>query len=227
MKDDGARLTFAINGCKYNITDNLSGGYCIFDMHNPLISTIPKDVIMSHLQTLVEILSTVKVRYTSLFRKILEPSNNIRIVETTHYSYDITYGDFQMTLHNGVLTCPRGTDVTYILRQVNYVWSNIMTSRRSLSPKNNIVRRIADCNILVWVWQDKTIVCHAENVCGSIMLNCMINGEVYKQVFVSIDRERGTCDLFDSNLQLILEIPVDESILEYYAYDDDAFKGDV
>lgn len=226
MKDDGARLSYVIRGCSYKILDNTNGQYCIFNLGETPIVTMDKKLAIDHLETLTYLLNSVQRKSTGLFpvhRK--HRTGEIKITEISHYNYEIVIDDcITCTLTDKFFTAPKGIEIIDILRNVNYVWSSLLQLKVTLNPSRNIVRRIADVGVLVWVYRGQSIVCYENNICGSIMLNCMVNGEHYKQIYVSLNKEENLCELFDSNLQLICELPIDESILAYYSYDADAFS---
>ena len=226
MKVDGARLSYVIRGCSYKIVDNTNGQYCIFNLGETPIVTMDKKLAIDHLETLTYLLNSVQRKSTGLFhvhRK--HRTGEIKITEISHYNYEIVIDDcITCTLTDKFFTAPKGIEIIDILRNVNYVWSSLLQLKVTLNPARNIVRRIADVGVLVWVYRGQSIVCYENNICGSIMLNCMVNGEHYKQIYVSLNKEENLCELFDSNLQLICELPIDESILAYYSYDADAFS---
>ena len=54
------------------------------------------------------------------------------------------------------------------------------------------------------------------------MLSALFDGKYYSQLFVSVNLDQNVCRLFDSDLRLVVELPVDQSILTYYPNDTDA-----
>ena len=224
MKDDGARLSIQISGPRFNIIDGVSGKYMLCRDNGTIIATLSKACVEQHIQNLNEALNSKSVkRIHKFFRPAsVKGDTDIVIQEVKHETYRITHNGYSAEIKNGIVVCDKGFDNVMVLRGLNYIWSKLVTMQASLAPTRDIVRRIADVGVLVWVWGGHSIVCYEKNIAGSIMLSALFDGKYYSQLFVSVNLDQNVCRLFDSDLRLVVELPVDQSILTYYPNDTDA-----
>lgn len=223
MMDDGARLSIQISGPRFNIIDGVTGKYMLCRDNGTIIATLGKACVEQHIKNLNEALNSKSVKTRRRFFKPVSVKGDTDIViqEIKHETYRIIHNGYSAEIRNGVLICDRNFDTVMILRGLNYIWSKLVTMQTSLTPTRDIVRRIADVGVLVWVWGGHSLVCYEKNIAGSIMLNALFDGTCFTELFVSVNLDQNVCRLFDSNLSLVIELPVDQSILTYYPNDTD------
>lgn len=225
MKDDGYRLSFSIKGDGFCITDNLSGKTVIYNKERMVSSDIEQEVVITHICNAQEALMSYLVRRPKFFEKVSGQACNdgiTLITEEEHYKWSVSCGQYKGVLHNNILMCDRKFDKMRVLNSINYVYATILGSKPPLNPRKDIVRRIADAGLLVWVYKKDSVAVCEKNVKGSVMSNCIINGDFYPLVIVSSSIELKEVTLFTPELKSILTLPLDNSILAYYPPDEDA-----
>ena len=224
MKDDGSRLSFSIGHSGFSINDNLTGKTIIKVNGNYIAYTLDKDIVLNHIHNLQEALMTYRDRRT-LFNNSSPLSNDSTLIirENAHYDWTISLRGKNAQLSGNTFVHSKGFDKNAVLRKINKVYAELVTKGKNLNPKRDIVRRIADAGLLVWVYDGHSIVVFEKDVSGNYMTNCMIDGAYFRVVIVSTSRENGMTTLFTTNLDELLSIPTDDSILAFYPPDEDAF----
>lgn len=227
MKEDGARLSLSIKKGNFHITDNLTGKVIINSDGNFTAFTLDKDIVITHIQNLQEALfSYVESPLYFPTKKIPVLSNDTTVVirENKHFNWTISHNGKSASLADNTYTYVRGFDKNAVLSAINKVYAALLTAGVSLNPKRDIVRRIADVGVLVWVYNGHSIVAYENNIDGIIMKDCLIDGVFYPIAVVSSSREEDVVRLFDNNMQEIITYPLDASVLEYFTPDEDMFN---
>lgn len=218
MMDDGQRLSYSIRGTSVTVTNNLNGTMLVKSatQKNPIF-TLDKSVLYNHVNTIQQIVMKNKFR-TFGYKPFTKASNDqaVSIIETDHFCYRLIVDGKCAELTEVSFKGQRGFDVTKLIDSLSYVYSVAANSDPALQPKRDIVRRIADVGILVWVYEGHTLVCKDTNINGCTLLNCLVDNDVYKLVYVSVNTEADRCYVFDINLNEIFSAPIDNSILAYF-----------
>lgn len=226
MVDDGNRLSYSIRGVNVTITSNLDGKTLIktASQVKPVV-TLDRNVVYKHINTLQQLIMQSKLK-TFMYKPFADGTaeNGIRIVECDHYSYRFIVDGKCAELTEFSFKGQRGFDVQKLLNGLGYVYSILATSDTTLQPTRDIVRRIADVDILVWVYEGHTLVCKVNNINGCTLLNCLVDNDVYRLVYVSVNTKDNRCYIFDSNLNLIFDAPIDKSILTYFHNDTEGIE---
>lgn len=218
MKDDGARLSITCSANRFTITDNLTSKTIIYVDGQFIQFTLDKEVVCTHLNNLQQSLTTANKKHFGYKPFVKHTSiEGITIMERDHYEYRLIALGKCADLNETTLHCQRGFDVYTALRFINMMYSTIIQSNRMLNPTYDIVRRIVDVGVLVWVHDGHSIVCYEANIEGLTMSNCLIDGQFYNIVVVSVNKDENRCTLFDTDLNIIIEYPLDNSILTYYS----------
>lgn len=217
MVDTGDRLSYSIKGKDFSINDNLSGGSIIYAGGSYTSFTIDRKIVLQHLQDLQDALNgyTKKVLW---FKKLKPISYNDSLVicEDKHCVWTLGLNGKGAVLDNGAFCYTRGFDVISVLRKINYVYSQVLCAKAALDPKRDIVRRISDVGLLVWVYKEHSIAVYERNVSGCCMTNCLVDGVYYKALLVGSSKELGLATLFTPDFEEVTEFPLDDSILAYY-----------
>lgn len=218
MVDDGSRLTFSIGQNAFNITDALTGKTVIFKDGYCTTFTIDREVVLQKIKTLQEALSTYTLKYASVLRKSTSLSYNDKLIirEDKHFQWTIGYNGKGATLCDNTFTRSHGFDTTLVLRRLSSVYTQILNYGLVRDPKHDIVRRVSDVGLLVWVYGGHSVAVYEKNVNGCCMANCLIDGNYYDIVLVGTSVESCEATLFTKNLNEIVTFPLDESILAYY-----------
>lgn len=216
MVDTGNRLSYSINGDSFHITDVVNGKSIVCSNGTFVAFSIDKDVILDHLKNLSEALSSYEKRRNAKKVVALSCSDNIIIREDKHFTWTIGYSGKGATYEDNSYICTRGFDPVYILRAVNHVYVQILNAAKVLNPKRDIVRRISDIGLLVWVYEGHSVVVFEKNVEGACMSNCLVDGNYYDVLLVGTSKSKQKATLFDTDLNTILSFPLDDSILTYY-----------
>lgn len=218
MKDDGYRLYLSLNDFNdYTINEMLTGNSIIHKGSNYISDSLDKKVVLQHIQNLQEALLSSRKRVSLRMMAKASYSTNLVIKEERHDFWKITFNNKAAELHDGKLKYQPHFDITGLLQAINRLYCSLLAKGISLHPKRDIVRRIADVGVLVWVHDGHSVVCYEKNIQGITMTNCLIDGVYYDYVIVSSSEEMGTVNMFDKELNKeILEWPLDDSILAYY-----------
>lgn len=226
MREDGHRLSFSFDNENFTITDNLSNDVVVCVKGDFKAFDIEKDVLITHLSNLSEVLSTVNYKKRLGNRNSLNKYSGhkgILIMERDHFTWDIVQNSKQCFVIEGQGTMIRGFKPVIVLRAVNKALSLVMQRDIMLKPSKDIVRRISDVGVLVWAYNKHSIVCYEKNILGSTMLKCLVDGVYYHMVYVSVSREESRVTLFNQNLRELITYPLDDSILVFYSPDEEAF----
>lgn len=223
MVEDGFRLSYSVTKANTNIIDMLTGNTLSLVNNVIVTGTLDKDIVVNHLKNLTEAAMRATRRYGLINRHGDSSKNMLIIREDKHNEWTVSFDGSGCTIVNGVITTYRGFDYTAFLREVNRLYANIVNQTVPLNPKKNIVRRIADVGLLVWVYDGHSVVCYEDNVMGNYMLNCLIDGFHYDSVIVSTSRQNDITYILNNKLEEIIHFPLDESIESYYPCDDEAF----
>lgn len=219
LKDDNRRLSVSIGDVAFSVVDTLSGEQYVFDGKNVTDNSLDVEIIKDHLQSLQELLSLARANYFGHKPLGAAGTDKITVQEVEHFTYKITCNRRRALLHDDILDCGLGFNQLLVLNKINYVYSVLLRSNTILCPQTDIVRRVVDARLLVWVHNGNTAVCFEENCIGQSMIHCLINGTYYEQVPLSVDEEKGIVSMFDGNFNFIAEFPVDKSVLVYFQDD--------
>jgi ribosome-binding factor A len=224
MIDDGYRLSFSISDDGFSIVDNISGNGIICTRGYFTLATLDRSVALQHIKNLQEaLLSSTKKRLNFKGTPIISFDKTVLIRENAHYDWTIGYDRTGASLKDNVIHPTLTFDKGVILSSINRVYAEILTKSYDLSPKRDIVRRIADAGLLVWVYKGHSVVVFEKDVSGNCMANCMIDGVYFMVVVVSVSKEMQLATLYTTSLEELLSVPLDDSILAFYDYDENAF----
>lgn len=226
MVEDGVRLTLSLGKDTFHITDTLTGKTIIFKDGNCSAFTLDKDEVLEKLMTLQEALNTYTVRSPSPFQRmpVLGYGDKLIIREDSHFSWTIGFGGRAAQLHDHTYVHSRSFDEDLVLRRLNSVYSQIMNMEIARNPKLDIVRRISDVGLLVWVYGGHSVAVYECNVDGCCMSNCLIDGTYYETVLVGTSMSNKEATLFTQDLDTIVTFPLDNSILAYYPDGDQIYS---
>lgn len=216
MVDTGKRFTYSLDKENFRITDNLSGETIIFENGMYLSSSIDRDDVLNHLRALVDALTIYRRRRKIHRAPSLCNSTTVIISEISHFKWSISTMGCNAIFDNGLYTCNKRFDITYVLRRVNHVIAQLLCAKVSLNPKRDIVRRIVDVGLLVWVYSGHSVVVYEDNVSGVCMNHCLIDGKYYRSILVGTSKRLNSVTLFTTNLEEVMSFPVDNSVLTYY-----------
>lgn len=226
MVDNGLRLSMRITNNDFSITDALTGASTMFSYVGDtfIIKQLKDKDIASVIDTLIEAINSAneKVKWFT-GKPDLSGGAYVQVISTGHYDWNITYCGLTAELKNGVLYRPRNFDTSLVCRLLFSVYQILMRDSVVLSPKTDIVRRIPDVGLLVWVHNGHSVVCYEKAVQGSCMVSCFIDGNYFRLVFVSPSYETNTVTLLTPNLSEIITFPLDKSVTFFYQCDEDAF----
>lgn len=226
MIDKGHRLSFSIIGNNYSVTDNNTGNAVIYNNDRFIVREIPDDILIPFCENLEHLLCKYKENASWLRKSYLDNSNkdSVIIIEESHYVYNmLAFGKSARLTEIGFQkNLLFKTD--RVLSLINRFHTLLISDSSLLKPMFDIVRRIPDVGVLVWVYDGHTVICYESNIMGSIMLDCLIDKTFYRLVYVSSNEDSNECNIFDGNLKLIVTFPCDSSILTYYPNDNDSFK---
>lgn len=225
MIEDGNRLSISISKDGFSILSNLNGK-AIINVHGNYTSfTLDKESVLLHIKNLQEALMTYKQKRFIIDTNdyLVNHSNMLIVRENAHYDWSLSLDGKGMNLKDDTCCCMKGFNKDRALRMLNKVYADILAKDTVLNPKRDIVRRVIDAGLLVWVHGGDSIVVYEKNVSGNYMINCMINGIFFPVVIVSTCKETSSTTLFNSKLEEIITFPLDESIKAFYPCDDEAF----
>ena len=220
MLDDGNRLSYSIRGKNVTVTNNLDGSMLVKTQSQaqPIV-TLDRKVLYNHIQTIQEIILRNKFKSFGYrpFKKDAE--DGVQVIECDHFCYRFIVDGKCAEATELSFRGQRGFNADKLMNALNYSYSVAVTSDPALQPKRDIVRRIADVDLLVWVHDGHTLVCKADNINECTLINCLVDNDVYRLVYVSINTDDDRCYVFDSNLNEIFSAPIDASILAYFHND--------
>lgn len=218
MIEDGSRLTLSLGSDSFFITDTLTGKSIIFKEGHCSAFTLDKDVILNKISTLLEALNTYTVKSVLPFQKlpVIGYADKLIIREDSHFSWTIGVGGKAAQLHDHTYYKGHGFDEDLVLRRLNSIYSQILNLDIARDPKRDIVRRISDVGLLVWVYGKHSVAVYEKNVSGCCMANCLIDGTYYEAVLVGTSVSNKRAVLLTPNLEEIVTFPLDNSILAYY-----------
>lgn len=217
MQDTGERYSITIVKNGISIVENLSGKQAVYQGKGFLSFDIDSDSILSKLKSIQEAMLTYKKRkLPQIFKKPAEGVDKITIVEKGHYHWEIEVGKYKATIKDNKILAHAGFKQDFFLKQLNHVIAAIYNYKRPRKPRYDIVRRIADAGILVWVNGNDSLVVYERDVDGCTMADCLVNGDYYNILIVGASIEKGVATLANMDLEIIAEFPLDESVLEYY-----------
>lgn len=224
MIEDGSRLSFSISDSTFSITDNLTGKIVQYNGKAFIAFTMNKDVVLNHLKNLQEALMSCTKR-TALFSKIstLSVNDTVVIREDDHFEWTLGYGSKGAHIENNVMMTNLGFEDNVVLSRINKTYAIIISADKILTPKVDIVRRVADAGLLVWVSSGHSIVCYESSVSGATMTDCLVDGKYYPLALVSVSDEDNTCTLFTADLTEIITYPLDDSIKFFYKSNEHVF----
>jgi len=223
MIEDGVRLSYSIFNENANVVNMLSGETLIVVGNNIVSAKLDTGVVVQHIRNLTELLLTSKYKKSLRKKHGFTSDDNLTVREENHNEYTISYQGCGCTVKDNIVTCYRGFDFDGCVRVINGLLSKLIQLTMPLEPKRDIVRRIADVGVLVWVYNGHSVVTYERNVMGNYMFNCLIDGKHYPSVVVSTSRAENSTCILDSKLELVLEFPLDKSIESYYPCDDEVF----
>lgn len=223
MYDDGNRLSFSIDDKNFVITDTLKNKVAIYHGGGFTVFEIDKNVVLGHLKSLQEALVSYSQKRMFKRERSLSSSNKLVIREDSHFHWTLGLRGKAAMLYDNVYVMAKGFDKDTVLQRINRVYAAVVSMNVCLSPKHDIVRRISDAGLLVWVHDGHSVVCYEKDVMGSTMSNCLIDGIYFKLVFVSVSDEENRCTLFNTQLGEIISYPLDDSIKLFYAVDESLF----
>lgn len=223
METTKHRLSYSINFTKITINDNLQPGVVLFENDQFSAFSIDKEVIIQELQNIVA--SIMRSKKQSMFRVANKPqaTNSLVINEESYFQWRMSLNGKGALLTHDTLKLEVGFDVDRALTFVNKALAEVIRSDQILTPRVDIVRRIPDAGLLVWVWQGHSIVCYEDSVIGSTMHGCLVDGTYYPIAVVSVSETNGECVLFTPDLQEIITYPLDASITHFYKADEHLF----
>lgn len=221
MREDGNRLSYTIRGTTVTITNNMDGTmFAMSGSQTTPICNIDLKLLYEHIQTLQELIVRNKVRHLG-YKPFVRTAKDttVTIVECDHYSYRIIVHGKCAELNEFSFSAQFGFDTQKLLNALSYAYSVVSSSDVALRPARDIVRRIADVGILVWVYEGHTLVCKDVNISGCTLVNCLVDDHFYDLVYVSSNIEHNKCYVFDKHLEEIFTVPLDKSVLTYFPPD--------
>jgi len=225
MKDDAYRLIISINDTdNYSISDALSGKTILCLKGNITASTLDIDVVLQHIRNLEEALMQYRTS-TKMFSKLPVLSGNSRLTirEDAHFAWTLSYEGKSAVIKDNCVTRVVGFDVNYVLKTINKLYYTLTLHNKPLNPKRDIVRRIIDVGLVVWVHNGHSVVVYEKNISGNCMVDCLVDGVYFKTAIVSTSGELGVTTIFTTDLEELLSFPTDDSILTFFPADEKAF----
>ncbi len=226
MIDTRHRLSFSLNYNKIVINDNLQSGVVLYENGAFSSFSIDKDVVITELQNIIAALNMVKKQTMIKLNNKPVARDSLVINTVGYYQWQLGYMGKGAYLTNDTFKVEMGFDVDKITSFVNKALAEVIRSDKILTPRVDIVRRIPDAGLLVWVYNGHSIVCYERNVEGSTMHDCLVDGTYYPLAVVSVSEERGECVLFTHDLQEIITYPLDASITHFYKADERMFDDE-
>lgn len=223
MHDTRHRLSFSLNYNKIVINDNLQSGVVLFENGTFSCFSIDKKIVIQELQNIITALN--KARKQTMIKLTNKPVSRDSLVINTigYFQWQLSYMGKGAYLTNDLFKVEMGFDANRITSYMSKALAEVIRSDQILTPRVDIVRRIPDAGLLVWVYKGHSIVCYERNVDGSTMHGCLVDGEYYPLAIVSVSEEAGECVLFTHELKEIITYPLDASITHFYKADERMF----
>lgn len=223
MHDTRHRLSFSLNYNKIVINDNLESGVVLFENGVFSCFSIDKQVILQELRNIISALNKVKKQTMLKLNNKPFAKDSLVINTVGYYQWQMAYMGKGAYLCDTAFKVEMGFDIDKITSFVNKALAEVIRSDQILTPRVDIVRRIPDAGLLVWVYKGHSIVCYESNVDGSTMHDCLVDGTYYPLAIVSVSEESGECVLFTHELKEIITYPLDASITHFYKADERMF----
>lgn len=219
MKNIEYKLTYSwsiSNIC--TVTDGMSGRSLRIDMaQNTCTGSLDAGIVLSEITSLIEILNTADEAKVWLMKNPTDYVDGLVIRDTGHFEWDLIEGGKYATLKNNKLTMNSSFNKSKALSMMYSTVSLLNHATKRLDPKRNIVRRIADCKLLVWVYNGHCVAVAERNIDGMAMSNALIDGEFYPALIVDTSREDNHCSVYDFNTgDLVFSCPLDISVTTYF-----------
>lgn len=223
MHDTRHRLSFSLNYDKIVINDNLESGVILFDKGSFSCFSIDKKLILQEIQNIMTALS--KAKKQTMIKLNNKPISKDSLVINTvgYFQWQLSYMGKGAYLTDTVFKVEMGFDIDRITSYLAKAQAEVIRSDQILTPRVDIVRRIPDAGLLVWVYRGHSIVCYERSVDGSTMHDCLVDGKYYPLAIVSVSEESGECVLFTHELEEIITYPLDASITHFYKADERMF----
>lgn len=225
MKDSEHRLSYSLSEKEFNITDNKTGDVIRYNGASFTVFTIDKEIVLTGLQNLLEMLSTWKDSAT-LFFDSAPYKKNLVILENSFMSWSLYLDGITATASDGKCRRSPRFDKDKACSIIARCLGEIMRAGGLLKPKSDVVRRIADAGLLVWVDGATSCVCYEKDVDGLTMSDCLVNGTYYEALVVSVSALDQRVTLFTPELEEVADFPYDKSVSFFYKPDEVLFdKG--
>ena len=212
------RLNVEIKYNSFVIHDPLSGGTVLFKDDCFQAFNLDRDMVVQRMASLQSSLLTAKKSTALLGMSLTRPSEEVivSINDDGVLSWTIYCDGKTGILQDGKLKTDFYFNSDLLLSKVNWVVFNLVRATRILQPRTDIVRRIPDAHLVVWVWNGHSVVCYEDGINGVTMDNCLIDGKSYDLVLVQADETTGTCTLISKDFKMLAEFPLDDSIQFFY-----------
>lgn len=225
MIETGKRFTYSLYEDCFFVTDVLSGENVICRNGSFEAFTCSKDDLMKSIQNVIEALTSYMERRQ--FKQPVEinaTKDAVTIREEGHFKWTIVdLNGYCAVVENGFITCHRKFNTNDTVKYLNNFLSQIIQAGNILTPEIDIVRRIADAKLLVWVHEGHSIVVYESGVKGMTMVDCLVDGVHYPVAVVSVSETTNTTTLFTPDLKEIITYPLDDSIKYFYTPDEEIF----
>lgn len=227
MRDGGERLSFTIGKSNFSITENLSGKSAVFSSGRFVSFTLNQESLLQKIHSIQEALMSYPTKHSvvsNLFSKNGTRTKQLTIVECGHYTWRISVGNKKAVIRKGCVKVEAGFKLDLVLRKINQIYAAVISYTKPLNPRYDIVRRIADAKLLVWVHDGHTVVVFEKDVDGCTMSNCLVDQQYYPLLTVGVSKAANIASLFTLDLEEVISFPVDESILRYYQDAEEMWK---
>lgn len=217
MKDAGNRFQITIAPNRFGISDTLTGKKVLFSESQFYTFELDTKIVLDKLQTIQEAIVTYRrVKRVMPPRFLLTHSDTVQIDEVGHYNWRLVSGRRKAVIKDNTLSVQFGFDIDYVLKALNFVAAVIYNYKQPRKPRYDVVRRIADARLLVWVHGKDSLVVYEDDIDGLTMQDVIVNGDYYQVLLVGVSKELGQATLFNANFEEVIAFPLDDSILEYY-----------
>lgn len=221
---DLMKLTYSWSQDTCTIYDGMSNKSLQIDLDTcSCLGTLDTEAIIPEIMALIESLNTYTMQRKMFLKNPTDYKQGIVIRDLGHFHWDCSEeGNYAMIEANKI-TASSSFNKGDVLRKLYSTVTLIQSLKPRLDPRVDIVRRIPDCRLLVWVYKNTCIAVAERNIEGMAMSNALINGEYYQALLVDVSRENNTCNVFDfSTGDAVFSCPVDNSILTYFVSSEDA-----
>lgn len=227
MSDYTSTFNYSICPSTFSIYDFVGGGTALYRDGGFQSFSVNKELLMRDIKQIIAGLGTFKREQRYGMKDGLY-EDGFTVVRAEGYSrWILTHNNKTAIVDNGFVYHMRGFDFMNVISNLNKVLAEVIQAGQILTPRVDIVRRVADAHLLVWVYGGHSVVCYEEGVQGMCMSNCLIDGDYYPVVIVSTSREDNRVVLFTMDLEEIVEFPFDKSIEFFYKDTGDVWvKGD-